>query len=86
MKIRLHELKIAIENIEKTFVCDENSSVVITIQEDDPGEGKICSIVKLHVENIHKNMFLDIEIFDRNENRPVSAVLVKELTKPKLVE
>jgi hypothetical protein len=82
MTLKVMDLKRVIERIEKSFKFEEESVIHITISENsDPGEGKMCEIMKFDMKTKDKTTHLNIEVYGWSENRPPVAVYTEQLIK-----
>jgi hypothetical protein len=80
MRVKVHQVRAALEYISKMYSVGVDSTMELTIQEDDPGDGKICSTFTMRVVSKELSNSLDIELFDEAENRPPNSVYTKRLS------
>jgi hypothetical protein len=79
MKVRVYDLKMALDYIYKMYSVGADSAATLTIQEDDPGDGKICDILSVQIGSKDGTTSLSIEMYGDNENRPPTSVYTKKL-------
>jgi hypothetical protein len=79
MRIRIKDIGKALARIRRSFDIGEEAAMTVTLQEDDPGNGKIGDILTFVVDSV-SGANLTIEVFAKSENRPPSAIYVEKLT------
>ena len=88
MQIKLKDLKKALEHLYYHCPTDEGTEVIVSIQEENIQDGKLCDHISLTVHGLREARSYDyvqsertvtthIEVFSTSENRP-SQLTVSE--------
>lgn len=80
MRLKFRELKRAMEHIESTYAIADDSLMDLTVLEnDDPGEGSMCEILKATVVAKDRTSDMSVEVYGFSENRPPASVYNQQL-------
>lgn len=84
MTLKVADLKRVIERIEKSYKIEEEGVMHITVSEnEDPGGGKMCEIVKFVIKAKDDSSTLEIEVYGYSEKRTPVAVYTEQLAPKK---
>lgn len=84
MILKVMDLKRVMERIEKSYKIEEEGVMHITVSEnEDPGGGKMCEIVKFVIKAKDDTSTLEVEVYGYHEKRPAVAVYTEQLVPKK---
>jgi hypothetical protein len=80
MKIRFNDLSRAIDLMRSKYSIAETSSLLITMKEDDPGNGTIIETLNLMVRLADDSKWTSIEIYSGTEGKKPIAETTEQIS------